>query len=116
MADQTTSPLPWDDTMSDGCSGVLDLGFTKACIAHDEKYHYGGDIVAKMVADDEFYQDMVDTSGFWGWVARRGLARERYIGVRTLTYNYPPGHSMRRSFHKVEAWNWLGPGMPEKET
>ena len=55
--------------MSDGCSGVCDFGFTRACIDHDRKYHYGGGVVDKLRADDEFYSDMCETHGFWGWMA-----------------------------------------------
>lgn len=117
MAEQNPNPLPWHDSMSDGCSGVLDLGFTKACTAHDKKYHYGGPTPEeKLIADDQFYQDMCATPGFWGWAARRGIARERGIGVRNITYSYPPRHPSRVfAFHKIDAWNWEGPGMPEEE-
>ncbi len=97
--------------MSDGCSGVCDFGFTRACIDHDRKYHYGGGVVDKLRADDEFYSDMCETPGFWGWMARHGMARIRYAGVRNLTYSYPPGHPNRiDTGSRAEAFNWLGPG------
>lgn len=113
MAKQDPNPPPWHDNMADGCSGVVDLGFTEECNTHDKKYHFGGTVEEKLIADGEFYSDMCNKKGFLGWLARRGLARERYIGVRWLTYNYPPGHKARsRATGLVEAWNWEGPGFP----
>ncbi len=111
MAKQDLNPPPWDDSMADGCSGVLDLGFIVACNKHDMKYHFGGSVEDKLIADGEFYDDMCATPSFWGWMARRGLARVRYSGLRFATYNYPPGHRKRSNQQYVEAWNWLGPGM-----
>jgi|TARA_Y100000310_G_scaffold70538_1_gene66228 hypothetical protein len=97
--------------MSDGCSGVCDFGFTRACINHDRRYHYGGDVADKLVADDLLYRDMVETPGFWGWMARRGMAKVRYTGVRMFTYSYPPDHPLRADQkNRVEAFNWLGKG------
>lgn len=114
MAKQDPNPPMWDDSMSDGCSGVIDLGFKVPCAKHDEKCHYGGSVEDKLIADGEFYSDMCDTPGFWGWVARHGVARIRYNGVRFLTYNYPPNHPARsRATGLVEAWNWEGPGYPK---
>lgn len=111
MAKQDANPPPWDDSMSDGCSGVFNLGYTKPCKNHDRKYHVGGTVEDKLLADDELYDDMCATPGFWGWMARHGMARERYIGVRFFTYNYPPWHPRRRkSDDSIEAFNWLGPG------
>jgi hypothetical protein len=107
MAKQTSTPAPWNDSMSDGCSGVLDLGFELACTIHDKRYHYGGSIEDKLQTDDLFYTDMCDTPGIWGWIARRGLASIRYHGIRMTTYGYPVGHPMRNGY-KIEAWNWLG--------
>ena len=112
MAAQTLNPGPWHDLMSDGCTGVFNLGYKKECINHDRKYHFGGTVEDKLIADGEFYDDMCAVPGFWGWVARRGLARIRYNGVRFLTYNYPPGHHKRKYSDKlVEARNWKGPGL-----
>jgi len=96
--------------MGDGCSGVLDLGFTDACNKHDKAYHFGGTVEDKLIADGRFYDDMCDTPGFWGWVARHGVARERYIGVRWATYNFPPNHPERLDRNLIEAWNWKGHG------
>lgn len=102
--------------MADGCSGVVDLGFTQACNNHDRKYHFGGSVEDKLIADDDFYEDMCATPGFWGFIARRGVASIRYHGVRMLTYNYPPGHKKRSLRHgMVEAWNWAGPGIDEDD-
>ena len=110
VAKQDPRPPPWDDSMADGCSGVPDLGCTIPCKNHDHKYHVGGTVEDKLIADGEFYTDMCNTPGFWGWIARHGLARERYIAVRWLTYNYPPGHPNRSEENYIEAFNWLGPG------
>ena len=110
MARQDPNPPPWDDSMADGCSGVVDFGYTWACNRHDRAYHYGGTVEDKLIADGQFYDDMCATPGFWGWLARHGVARERYIGVRWTTYNYPPGHPARSESIYVEAWNWIGPG------
>ena len=110
MAKQDADPPAWEKGMGDGCSGVLDLGFTAACDRHDKKYHYGGNVEDKLIADGEFYDDMVETPGFWGWIARHGVARIRYTGVRFTTYNYPPNHSHRSDGAYIEAFNWKGPG------
>jgi hypothetical protein len=114
MAKQDANPPPWDDSMANGCSGVLDLGFTAECNQHDAEYHVGGTVEDKLVADGNFYDNMCNKSGFLGWLARHGLARTRYIGVRWITYNYPPGHPKRKTDIRVEAFNWLGPGPKEK--
>lgn len=108
MAKQDPNPPPWTDDMGDGCTGVCDYGYTDACNKHDAAYHYGGNEVDKQYADDEFYNDMCNTPGFWGWYARLWVARRRYIGVRATTYNFPPGHPNREEGHYIEAFNWLG--------
>lgn len=105
MAKQDRNPPPWTSDMSDGCSGVCDFWWTKACQDHDEAYHYGGSIEDKLIADGDFYEAMCNTPGVGGWVARHGWAKVRYDGVRRLTYNYPPGHFARHGF-RAEAWNW----------
>ncbi len=112
MAHQTANPPEWDNSMADGCSGVLDLGYEIPCIAHDRAYHYGGTVEDKLIADGKFYDDMCNVGGFWGFMARMGIARERYIGVRWTTYNYPPGHPQRSESIYIEAFNWKGPGLP----
>lgn len=54
---------------------------------------------------------MENTRGLGGFVARCGLAGVRYKGIRLFTYNYPPGHPMRKPrLGKIEAFNWMGPG------
>lgn len=115
MAKQNAVPGPWSDSMSDGCSGVLDLGYRISCARHDHRYFVGGDADDKSFADNEFYLDMQDPrytkSKFWRFVARNGLARIRWVGIRFATYNYPPGHRLRReNDDSIEAFNWLGPG------
>ena len=66
----------------------------------------------KLAADDQFYQDMCAVPGIGGWIARRGLARIRYTGIRMFTYSYPPGHRNRvDQKNRVEAFNWLGKGL-----
>ena len=110
MARQDPNPPPWTPGSGDGCTGVLDLGYTIPCDNHDRKYAEGGTVEDKLIADGEFYDDMCATKGFWGWAARHGIARVRYVGVRFATYNYPPGHPARRKDILVEAFNWLGPG------
>ncbi len=109
MADQTATPGRWIPGSGDGCSGVLDLGFKKACDKHDKAYAAGGTVEDKLIADGDFYTDMCATPGFWGIYARHGGARIRWSGVRFTTYNYPPGHP-QRGHALVEAFNWLGPG------
>jgi len=111
MAKQDPNPPPWNDLMSDGCSGVHDFFWRKVCVAHDEAYHLGGTEVDKQIADDNLYHRMCDPewSGKVGaWLGRHGAARRRYIGVRWLTYNYPPGHPARSKGSYAEAFNWLG--------
>ena len=109
MAKQDPNPPPWQDGMGDGCSGVLDFNAGPVCDRHDERYYYGGGVSDKLEADDEFYLGMIALGFPWTW----GLAKIRYDGVRKLTYSYPPGHPMRSDFFpRVEAFNWLGPGMP----
>lgn len=115
MAKQNPNPEPWEQGMGDGCSGALDLGFKTPCDRHDRKYHFGGTVEDKLIADDEFHADMCDTPGFWGWMARRGIASIRYHAVRAATYNYPPGHPLRRGILKLEAFNWMGPGPHNKK-
>jgi len=112
VAKQDTDPPLWADTMCDGCTGVLDYGYREACCVHDRAYHYGGTWSDKLAADDQFYKDMCNTPGFWGWMARFYLARRRYLGVRWLVYNFPPGHPNRSEGNYFEAFNWLGPGLP----
>ena len=98
--------------MSDGCSGVCDFWWKTACVNHDRKYHFGGTVEDKLIFDGEFYDDMSNTTGMGGFLARNGWARVRYSGVRFATYNYPPGHTMRGpEDSRVEAFNWLGPGI-----
>ena len=113
MAKQDRNPPPWTDDMSDGCTGVHDFFWKKVCIAHDADYHHGGSVEDKLIADAKLYDRMCDPewSGKIGaWLGRHGAARRRYWGVRTFTYNYPPGHPMRSDFKgRVEAFNWLGP-------
>lgn len=98
--------------MSDGCSGVFNLGFLIPCRRHDHRYYLGGDADDKAYADDQLYLDMKDpryVKWFWRMVATAGMARERWAGVRILTINYPPGHRLRREDNgSVEAFNWLG--------
>ncbi len=109
MAHQSKTPAEWDDAMSDGCSGVLNLWWRETCVAHDKAYHYGGSVEDKLVADDRLYRDMRNTPGLGGWLARRGWALVRYTGVRNFTFNYPPGHPSRsEDRRRVEAFNWLG--------
>ncbi len=59
MASQDSNPPPWDDSMSDGCSGVMDwLPFVgdmrDCCIEHDRRYHFGGTEADKRIADLKF--------------------------------------------------------------
>ena len=89
----------------------MDFGWHQACKWHDQAYCFGGNVEDKLAADDQFHKDMCDTPGFWGWVARRGMADIRYMGVRKITYSYPPGHPKRWGI-RLEEFNWLGPGPP----
>lgn len=109
MAKQDANPPSWDDSMSDGCSGVPNYGYGQVCITHDRAYHYGGTLEDKLVADGLFHKGMCDLPGFAGWFARAGFANIRYTGIRATTYNYPPGHEMRDEYSILfEAFNWLG--------
>lgn len=110
MAKQDPNPPAWRREMGDGCSGVPDYYYADACDAHDRAYHIGGTVEDKLIADGQLYWDMCNTKGFGGWLARRGLARIRYNGVRWTTFNYPPGHPQRAEGRYIEAFNWLGPG------
>ena len=98
--------------MSDGCSGVLNLGFRKVCVRHDHRYYLGGTVDDKSFSDDKLYLEMKDpryVNWFWRTVAKAGMARERWAGVRIFTINYPPGHRLRREENaSIEAFNWLG--------
>ncbi len=47
MAKQDPNPPPWDDSMSDGCTGVPDWlpfvgSMVKECRNHDKAFHEGG--------------------------------------------------------------------------
>ncbi len=112
MAAQDRNPPKWVVSMSDGCSGVRDFGFRRACINHDKAYHEGGGVEDKLIADGALYADMCEpkvVGKFWSWMGRHGWARTRYTGVRFTTYNYPPGHPQRSGI-AIEAFNWLGKG------
>jgi hypothetical protein len=46
---------PWNDAMSDGCSGPVPVGEPKylaCCFRHDEAYYYGGSRADRLVADE----------------------------------------------------------------
>ena len=77
MADQNANPPPWDDSMAGGCYCVLDLGYRKPCNNHDKAYYEGGGVEDKLNADGQFYDDLCAVPGFWGWMARHGIARIR---------------------------------------
>lgn len=105
MAEQNATPGPWDDSMSDGCSGVPDkypflVSLKRPCINHDRRYHFGGDRAAKKLADQIFRVETRETiqslTGWQKWLAAPivyTLAEMRYLGVRVAG---------RWSF------NWLG--------
>ena len=98
MAKQDPNPPPWDDSMSDGCSGVLDWlplvgDMSAACRRHDKAYHYGGTAVDKVYADMQLEKDIRALGGWLAWLC----ARVRFWGVRT----FADGN-----------FNWEGPGMP----
>jgi hypothetical protein len=53
-------PLPpWDDAMSDGCTGAPFLDVCPeahaCCVRHDERYYYGGSKADRRRADQAFY-------------------------------------------------------------
>ena len=121
MAKQQRDPPPWQDHMSDGCSGVPNYGYRIPCLRHDIRCYYGGDADDKSLCDDLLYLEMQDPryveSRFWRFVARNGLARTRWAGVRFITINYPPGHPNRRApDNSLEVFNWLGPGWQNMES
>lgn len=100
MAKQDSNPPPWEDSMSDGCTGVLDWiplvgNMTAACLAHDRAYHYGGTKADKARADKQLKKDITALGGWFAWFC----ARIRYFAVRKLADN---------------AFNWKGPGLPKK--
>ena len=96
MAKQDANPPPWDDSMSDGCTGVPDWlprvgSMVDCCTAHDKAFHWGGDEEDFVRANQEF-EDCIRRP--WclfcrmvAWWRRRGV---KYFG---------------RS-----AFNWKGPG------
>ena len=68
--------LPWDDTMSDGCSFVSDSPDTvHCCHSHDKAYY---EAVGKRSAADRAFLDCMKVAG---WGARAYI---RWAGVRLL--------------------------------
>lgn len=98
MAKQDPNPPPWDDSMSDGCTGVPDwLPFVgsmlKECKEHDRAFHYGGGEKEFRAANEKFEKGIRRPWCLICWAVawwRRGAVR--LFG--------------RKNF------NWLGPGMP----
>jgi hypothetical protein len=59
---------PWDDSISDGCTMAVDWTWRQACVAHDQKYYYGGTEEDRLRADHELVRDMI-AQGAPEWIA-----------------------------------------------
>ena len=104
MAKQDPNPPPWNPSMGDGCSGVLDwlpgIGdMTYCCDKHDKAFYYGGGEAEFQKANDDFRKCLKARRRCWlcAGVAKlvsrvRGWAVDRF------------GRSH---------FNWLGPGPPK---
>ena len=103
MAYQNANPPLWDDSMGDGCSGVLDRlpsvgDISDCCNEHDKAFHYGGDEADWRAANKGFYDCIHKKRRYWFcYQVSKLVAWERRAGVRAF------GRS---------AFNWLGSGPP----
>jgi hypothetical protein len=69
---------PWNDNMSDGCSGPVPVGepkFHQACIRHDEEYYYGGSFADREKADLRLLVRWITA----GMLPEMAVSRYRYI-------------------------------------
>jgi len=101
MAKQDPNPGPWDPSMGDGCSGVLDwlplIGWMRDCCdKHDEAFHFGGTEADFQRANREFRECIQSKRRCWlchkaAWVVGhiRGWGVDRF---------------------GREHFNWAGPG------
>ena len=102
MAKQNPSPPVWNDSMSDGCTWVLDWlpfvgNMTWCCTRHDEEFHFGGNVTDWKRANKNFYNCIRRKKKCWFcYQVSKVVAYWRRGGVRRFG---------RSSF------NWLGPGM-----
>jgi hypothetical protein len=69
---------PWNDSMSDGCSGPVPVGnpkFHARCVRHDERYYYGGSYADRLAADIELLVGWITD----GMDPELAVMRYRYI-------------------------------------
>lgn len=106
MAKQTRNPGTWNDSMSDGCTGVPDwLPFVgsmiKCCRKHDKAFFYGGTYEDFLTANKKFKKCIEKAGNERCWVCGKVaffVAKWRKWGVDRFGY---------------EHFNQLGPGMPK---
>ena len=106
MAKQDANPPPWDRSMSDGCTGVLDwLPFVGSiedcCVDHDEAFHWGGTREDFVKANKKFFKCIHKKKRCWFChQVAKVVAHVRRGGVRRFGWKH---------------FNRLGPGPPQKE-
>lgn len=84
-----------DDFETDGCTGVPDFWFFKACKKHDRAYWEGGYEEDRLEADRELRQDIQDASVFgrfspWSHIVYAGV---RKFGRQHFNYHDRGGPS-----------------------
>lgn len=100
MAKWQSDPEPWDDSMSDGCTGVLDKypwseDASPDCVKHDKACYYGGGVGDFLKANWQLSKDHWKRGPTW-----KVLAPIRFLGTSILG---------------LPLWNWKGPGLPDGE-
>lgn len=79
---------PWDDSMSDGCSGAPFLskllGAVACCKRHDEAYYYGGTRADREQADRALLACWLRTGEVSAWRAQLGYRIVRVMGSPQL--------------------------------
>ena len=77
------SLAPWDDAMSDGCSGAPWLSSDPAaracCVRHDARYYVGGSAADRLDADRAFRADLL-AAGIVRWRAEFAYRAVRIFG------------------------------------
>ena len=71
---------PFDLRISDGCTGVFDLGVRHCCVTHDGAYWRGRTYVDKALADRMLRACIQAEGGVFYWT----LGWVRWAGVRVL--------------------------------
>ena len=96
MAAQNTNPAPWDDSMSDGGTMIMDSlpisgDATPEFINHDKDYHYGGTFWQKVKSDARLSKGLFGHGPSW-----KLLSPLVFVAV---------------SVGGLWNWNWKGPGL-----